>query len=47
MNSTSATPLVSMPLSGFVLLDGRLSTAVVRTPAGLIFEMRDPVVLPE
>src|SRR5689334_20488849 len=46
MNATSATPLVSWPVIMFVLLDGRPSTTVERCPAGLIREIRDPVVPP-
>ena len=39
MNATSATPL--MNVGPLVWLDGRPEMTVVRTPSGLIFEMRD------
>ncbi len=41
MNATSATPLTRLPKAGVVWLEGRLSATVVRTPAGLILEMRE------
>src|SRR4029077_8966182 len=46
MNATPATPLIRLPESALVWLDGKLSTTVVRKPRGLILEMRAPVTLP-
>src|SRR5437763_16311261 len=42
----SAAPLVRLPVVALVWLEGRLSTAVVRTPLASILEMREPGTLP-
>ncbi len=40
MNFTSETPLTRLPEAALVWLDGRPSTTVLRTPAGLTLEIR-------
>jgi hypothetical protein len=45
-NSTSATPLIRLPSSALVWLEGSVSVTVVRCPLELILEIRPEVLLP-